>query len=173
MQRIILDAIAHDNVRSPLYNIPDRLQGLFETLRPRRLFFLIFKSTITCVNLTFFGRLTESPRAQTEIGLTRDSTVNPLIGAGICRRRLAGGRDRHSGMLRHDGEQPFALTGYEDLKSPPQHLARQVEVQGSCGPGAQEKMIAALARKLLIDPWRFVEDGVVPTGVELSDAAGS
>jgi hypothetical protein len=33
-------------------------------------------------------------------------------------------------------------------------------------------MIVALARKLLIDPWRFVEDGVVPTGVELSDAAG-
>ena len=75
-------------------------------------------------------------------------------------------------MLRHDGEQPFALTGYEDLKSPPQHLAQQVEVQGSCGPGAQEKMIVALARELLIDLWRFVEDGVVPTGVELSDAAG-
>jgi hypothetical protein len=33
-------------------------------------------------------------------------------------------------------------------------------------------MIVAMARKLLIDLWRFVEDGVVPAGVVLFDPAG-
>lgn len=31
-------------------------------------------------------------------------------------------------------------------------------------------MIVALARKLLIDLWRFVEDGTVLVGVELFDS---
>jgi transposase len=41
------------------------------------------------------------------------------------------------------------------------------------GPrGVRKTMIVAMARKLLIDLWRFVEDGVVPAGVALFDPAG-
>src|SRR5580692_6433812 len=41
------------------------------------------------------------------------------------------------------------------------------------GPrGVRKTMIVAMARKLLIDLWRFVEDGVVPAGVVLFGAAG-
>jgi transposase len=41
------------------------------------------------------------------------------------------------------------------------------------GPrGVRKTMIVAMARKLLIDLWRFVEDGVVPAGVVLFDPAG-
>jgi hypothetical protein len=43
-------------------------------------------------------------------------------------------------MLRHHGEQPFALTGDEDLKSPPQHLAQRIEVQAI----ARNRALAAI-----------------------------
>ena len=36
--------------------------------------------------------------------------------------------------------------------------------------GSREKMIVALARKLLIALWHFVRDGVVPEGVILRPA---
>ena len=47
-------------------------------------------------------------------------------------------------------------------------LAKWFEARTANGPrGVRKTMIVALARKLLIDLWRFVEDGIVPTGVEL------
>src|SRR5271163_4951863 len=50
-------------------------------------------------------------------------------------------------------------------------LAQWFEARTVDGPrGVRKTMIVAMARKLLIDLWRFVEDGVVPTGVELFDS---
>ena len=47
-------------------------------------------------------------------------------------------------------------------------LAKWFEARTANGPrGVRKTMIVALARKLLIDLWRFVEDGIVPTGVVL------
>src|SRR5208282_3345993 len=52
-------------------------------------------------------------------------------------------------------------------------LAKWFEARTANGPrGVRKTMIVALARKLLIDLWRFVEDGVVPAGVVLFDRAG-
>jgi transposase len=51
-------------------------------------------------------------------------------------------------------------------------LAKWFEARTANGPrGVRKTMIVALARKLLIDLWRFVEDGVMPTGVVLFDPA--
>jgi transposase len=51
-------------------------------------------------------------------------------------------------------------------------LAKWFEARTANGPrGVRKTMIVALARKLLIDLWRFVEDGVVPAGVVLFDRA--
>jgi transposase len=51
-------------------------------------------------------------------------------------------------------------------------LAKWFEARTANGPrGVRNTMIVALARKLLIDLWRFVEDGVMPAGVELFDPA--
>jgi transposase len=51
-------------------------------------------------------------------------------------------------------------------------LAKWFEARTANGPrGVRKTMIVALARKLLIDLWRFVEDGLVPTGVVLFDPA--
>jgi len=51
-------------------------------------------------------------------------------------------------------------------------LAKWFEARTANGPrGVRKTMIVALARKLLIDLWRFVEDGVMPAGVELFDPA--
>ena len=51
-------------------------------------------------------------------------------------------------------------------------LAKWFEARTANGPrGVRKTMIVALARKLLIDLWRFVEDGIVPAGVELFDPA--
>src|ERR1700674_3318626 len=50
-------------------------------------------------------------------------------------------------------------------------LAKWFEARTANGPrGVRKTMIVALARKLLIDLWRFVEDGTVPVGVELFDS---
>src|SRR5208282_3661606 len=47
-------------------------------------------------------------------------------------------------------------------------LAKWFEARTANGPrGVRKTMIVALARKLLIDLWRFVEDGTVLVGVEL------
>jgi transposase len=52
-------------------------------------------------------------------------------------------------------------------------LAKWFEARTVDGPrGVRKTMIVAMARKLLIDLWRFVEDGVVPAGVVLFDPAG-
>jgi transposase len=51
-------------------------------------------------------------------------------------------------------------------------LAKWFEARTANGPrGVRKTMIVALVRKLLIDLWRFVEDGVMPAGVELFDPA--
>ena len=51
-------------------------------------------------------------------------------------------------------------------------LAKWFEARTANGPrGVRKTMIVALARKLLIDLWRFVEDGVMPAGVVLFDPA--
>ena len=51
-------------------------------------------------------------------------------------------------------------------------LAKWFQARTANGPrGVRKTMIVALARKLLIDLWRFVEDGVMPTGVVLFDPA--
>ena len=50
-------------------------------------------------------------------------------------------------------------------------LAKWFEARTANGPrGVRKTMIVALARKLLIDLWRFVEDGTVLVGVELFDS---
>src|SRR5271154_215130 len=52
-------------------------------------------------------------------------------------------------------------------------LAKWFEARSVDGPrGVRKTMIVAMARKLLIDLWRFVEDGVVPAGVVLFDPGG-
>src|SRR6202050_2843967 len=50
-------------------------------------------------------------------------------------------------------------------------LAKWFEARTANGPrGVRKTMIVAMARKLLIDLWRFVEDGTVLAGVELFDS---
>ena len=50
-------------------------------------------------------------------------------------------------------------------------LAKWFEARTANGPsGVRKTMIVALARKLLIDLWRFVEEGIVLAGVELFDS---
>jgi transposase len=50
-------------------------------------------------------------------------------------------------------------------------LAKWFEARTANGPrGVRKTMIVALARKLLIDLWRFVEDGTMLVGVELFDS---
>src|SRR6202035_1322716 len=50
-------------------------------------------------------------------------------------------------------------------------LAKWFEARTANGPrGVRKTMIVALARKLLLDLWRFVEDGTVLVGVELFDS---
>ena len=49
-------------------------------------------------------------------------------------------------------------------------LAKWFEARTETVRGSREKMIVALARKLLIALWRFVRDGVVPEGVVLRPA---
>ena len=52
-------------------------------------------------------------------------------------------------------------------------LAKWFEARTANGPrGVRKTMIVALARKLLIDLWRFVEDGTVLVGVELFELQG-
>jgi len=52
-------------------------------------------------------------------------------------------------------------------------LVKWFEARTVDGPrNVRKTMIVAMARKLLIDLWRFVEDGVVPAGVVLFDPAG-
>ena len=52
-------------------------------------------------------------------------------------------------------------------------LAKWFEARTANGPrGVRKTMIVALARKLLIDLWRFVEDGTMLVGVELFELQG-
>jgi transposase len=52
-------------------------------------------------------------------------------------------------------------------------LAKWFEARTVDGPrGVRKTMIVAMARKLLLDLWRFVEHGVVPAGVVLFGPAG-
>jgi transposase len=49
-------------------------------------------------------------------------------------------------------------------------LAKWFESRTANARGSRKKMIVALARKLLIALWHFVQDGVVPEGVVLRPA---
>jgi hypothetical protein len=52
-------------------------------------------------------------------------------------------------------------------------LVKGFEARTADGPrDVRKTMIVAMTRRLLIDLWRFVEDGVAPAGVELFGPAG-
>ena len=116
-----------------------------------------------------------------------DTLVSEILTRNLRDRRavaryggLTGAPRRSGGM---DREQGLARTGNVRVRTamvglawrfvrlqPDSELVKWFKARTAGTRGLRKTMIVALARKLLLALWRFVNDGVVPQGVALRPA---
>ena len=174
---------------------PNALDEMRRDLERRQL----IEAQIRAIEKTRLSRIAEAPASKPNVMLlllarvigigleTADTLVSEILTRNLRDRRavaryggLTGAPRRSGGM---DREQGLARTGNVRVRTamvglawrfvrlqPDSELVKWFKARTAGTRGLRKTMIVALARKLLLALWRFVNDGVVPQGVALRPA---